>query len=151
MDIVVTVPVADSDIPPPRGYIFPKGYVGGGGVEIGFFTQNPLSGTPSFGVEWEDTGLAYKLAETGPSITQGTFDDPTFAAGTYVFTSGTVNIDQVISLPAGQLNDLELTTWGDTLTNTKEDIPDTPEPSSLTLLGTGFLAACSKFRRHLCG
>jgi hypothetical protein len=39
--IVGTVPVADSEIPPPRGYIFPKGYVGGGGVEIGFLLKIP--------------------------------------------------------------------------------------------------------------
>jgi hypothetical protein len=146
--IVVNVPEADSNVPPPVGYIIPKGYVGGSGIEIGFFTQNPASGAPSFGVGWGDSGVAYEFTETGPSITQGTLNDPTFAAGGYVFTSGTVNIYQVISLPPDQLNDLNLTTWGDTLTITKEDIPDTPEPSSLMLLGTGLAAVCFKFRRQ---
>jgi PEP-CTERM motif len=144
--IIVDVPQADSNDPAPEGYVFPKGHVGG--IEIGYFTQNPAPGAPSFEVGWPDSGIGYFFTETGPSITQGTLDDPTFAAGSYVFTSGTVSIDQRISLPPGQLNDLDVTTWGDTLTITKEDIPDTPEPSSLILLGTGFVAACVKFCRH---
>jgi hypothetical protein len=139
--VSVTMPGADSRIPPPPGY--------NSTIEIGVFTQKPAPGAPSFVVEWEDADyVGYTFTEVGPSITQGTINDPTFAAGTYVFTSGAVNIDQEISLPPGQLNDLNLTTAGDTLTITKDYIPDTPEPSSLVLLGTGLVAAAFKFRRH---
>ncbi|HMH11842.1 MAG TPA: PEP-CTERM sorting domain-containing protein [Edaphobacter sp.] len=135
----------DSRIPPPDGY------PGANTIEIGAFTQNPAPGKPSFLVEWE-TGqyVLYSFSEVGPSITQGSFSDPTFAAGTYVFTSGTVNIDELISVPRDQLDgDLDLTTTGDTLTITKEEIPDTPEPSSLILLGTGLVGACFKFSRPI--
>ncbi len=149
--IVVFVDGAESRDPIPTGYVYapPPGYAGLG-VQRGGFTQNPAPGAPSFLIVWEDSPfLAYHFTETGPSITQGTFDDPTFAPGTYTFTSGTVNIDEQISTPDFPYNDLNLTTAGDTLVITKEEIPDVPEPSSLVLLGSGLIAACGMLRQRI--
>jgi PEP-CTERM motif len=140
-NIVVVVPEADSRNPPPVGYTGP-GPIGGGA-----FTQNPAPGAPSFTFGWEDGGyVGFNFTEIGPSITQGTVADPTFAAGTYTFTSGNVYIPVIINMGQG-IDDLNINTTGDTLVITKEVIPDTPEPSSLILLGTGLLAACTRFRR----
>jgi len=142
-NILVIVPGADSFSPPPPGY------TGFGPFGGGSFAINPAPGAPSFMFGWEDSSrISYNFTETGPSITQGTLADPTFAAGTYTFTSGNVDIIPEVSSMAPDLNELNINTAGDTLVITKEVIPDTPEPSSLILLGTGLLAACTRFRKR---
>jgi PEP-CTERM motif len=141
-NIVVVVPNADSRIPPPTGY------TGFGPFGEGSFAIHPAPGAPSFSLGWEDGYyINYDFTETGPSITQGTLDNPTFAAGTYTFTSGNVDIIPEMGGLVPDLNELNINTAGDTLVITKEVIPDTPEPSSLILLGTGLLAACTRLRR----
>jgi PEP-CTERM motif len=142
-NILVIVPGADSFFPPPPGY---PGFGPFGGLS---FAINPAPGAPSFMFGWQDGQyISYNFTETGPSITQGTLADPTFAAGTYTFTSGNVDIIPEVSSLAPGLNELNINTAGDTLVITKEVIPDTPEPSSLILLGTGLLAACTRFRKR---
>ena len=142
-NILVIVPGADSFSPPPPGY------TGFGPFGGGSFAINPAPGAPSFMFGWEDSSrISYNFTETGPSITQGTLADPTFAAGTYTFTSGNVDLIPELGFMAPGLNELNINTAGDTLVITKEVIPDTPEPSSLILLGTGLLAACTRFRKR---
>jgi hypothetical protein len=141
--ILVVVPGQDSRVPPPVGY------TGDGPFGGGSFAINPAPGAPSFMFGWQDGQyISYNFTETGPSITQGTLADPTFAAGTYTFTSGNVDLIPELGFMAPGLNELNINTAGDTLVITKEVIPDTPEPSSLILLGTGLLAACTRFRKR---
>jgi hypothetical protein len=103
-----------------------------------------------FDIGWQNTdGLIYSFTENGPSIVQGTASDPTFAAGNYTFTSGNIAIYN--ALGEIDVDDFVLNTTGDTLTVTKQDVPDStvPEPNTFILLGTASLLAGLKLPKAM--
>jgi hypothetical protein len=103
-----------------------------------------------FYIVWQNSdGLVYSFNENGPSIVQGTASDPTFAAGNYTFTSGNIAIYN--ALDEVNVADFVLDTSGDTLSVTKQDVPDStvPEPNTFILLGTATLIAGTKLRKAI--
>ncbi|HEY6413735.1 MAG TPA: hypothetical protein VIX42_08605 [Edaphobacter sp.] len=106
------------------------------------FAQNPTP-TGKFGFGWGFGSYGFDVNENGPTVFGGPIQSPVFLPGTYVMTSGTVDIPFLngneIDPKFGD-GDVTIPTAGDILTITREgDMSPIPEPSSFYLVSMGLL------------